>query len=201
MLTLYHAPQSRSSRIVTLLYDLDCGEAVEIVDVTIPRRDGSGGRDPKNPHPEGKVPLLVHDGQMIRESAAIITHLCAIFPKNGLAPEPGTPEHGVFLAWMAYYAGVMEPVFVAHAAGLDHPLVGRTWRGIGEMAETLAQALDGRPYLMGDEYSAADLLLASPFAWFRDAVPDHPAIRAWVDRTQDRDSVRRTQKRDATAAA
>ena len=55
LITLFHSPQSRSSAIV----DPDRGDGhpdwVEILrQVTIPRMDGSGGRDPANPHPEGQ---------------------------------------------------------------------------------------------------------------------------------------------------
>lgn len=65
MLTLYHAPDSRSDTIVTLVRLMGIGDKVDIVEVTIPRQDGSGGRDPKNPHPEGKVPYLVDGGDHV----------------------------------------------------------------------------------------------------------------------------------------
>jgi glutathione S-transferase len=51
MLTLYHAGPSRSSRILTLLAELGVADQVTVRHVTIPRRDGSGTRDPSNPHP------------------------------------------------------------------------------------------------------------------------------------------------------
>lgn len=54
MLTLFHAPQSRSSRIVTLIDEMGIGDKIEIKHVSIPRQDGSGQRDPANPQPEGK---------------------------------------------------------------------------------------------------------------------------------------------------
>ncbi|WP_163473498.1 glutathione S-transferase N-terminal domain-containing protein, partial [Klebsiella michiganensis] len=84
MLTLFHSPNSRSTRIVALLKELDALDRVRIEIVTIPRRDGSGGRDPRNPHPDGKVPLLVEDGVQIWESSAIVQHLADLFPEAGL---------------------------------------------------------------------------------------------------------------------
>lgn len=58
MMTLYHAPQSRSSRIVTLLDELGAADKVTIREVSIRRAlQGFGERDPANPHPEGKVPF------------------------------------------------------------------------------------------------------------------------------------------------
>ena len=96
MLTLFHSPQSRSSRIIRLLFELDVIDQVEIRNVTIPRQDGTGQIDPENPHPEGKVPLLVHDGCMIRESNAIILYLTDLFP-SALAPVVGDADRGSYL--------------------------------------------------------------------------------------------------------
>ena len=197
MLTLYHAPLSRSSRIVTLLDELGALDAVRIEPVAIPRRDGSGGPDPRNPHPEKKVPLLVHDGEAIRETVAIALYLTDLFPEGGMGPRAGEPGRGTYLAWLAYYAAVVEPVMVLAAAGIEHPTLTTTFRGVPELTARLAEGLDDRPYLLGARYSAADLILASPFAWFPDATPDVPAIRDWVARAHDRNSLRRTAERDA----
>lgn len=196
MLTLYHSPQSRSSRIVTLLDDLGAKDAVTIRPVTIPRQDGSGGPDADNPHPEGKVPLLVHDGDIIRETTAITLYLTDLFPKMRLGPKVGDPKRGSYLGWLAYYAGVVEPVMVLGAGGIEHPILTVTFRGMPELTTSLSKALEKAPYLLGERYSAADLILSSPFAWFPDATPDVPAIRDWVARSQDRASIVRTWQRD-----
>lgn len=199
MLTLYHAPMTRSSRIVTLLDELGADARIETV--TIPRMDGSGGRDPGNPHPDGKVPLLVHDGETIWESPAIVLYLTDLFPEAGLAPRVGEPGRGTYLSWLAWYGDVMEPVYVLNAAGVEHPILSRTFRGKAEVEARLSAALKDRPYLLGERYSAADLLVQSPYAWFRDETPDIPHVRDWVARCQDRPSVARTTARDAEAMA
>src|SRR5579864_8617731 len=62
MITLYHAPRSRSSRFIFLLEEL--GTPYKIHPVTIRRGDGSGVADPANPHPHGKVPVI-RDGDTI----------------------------------------------------------------------------------------------------------------------------------------
>ena len=112
MLTLFHSPHSRSSAIVALVEEMGIADRLDLRVVTIPRADGTGRRDPANPHPEGKVPALVHDGRVITERGAIILHLCALFPEAGMAPLPGTPDWGTFAGWMAWYQGVLEPVVV-----------------------------------------------------------------------------------------
>ena len=90
MLTLFHAPKSRSSRMIWLLEELDT--PYEIRQVTIRRGDGSGALDPANPHPHGKVPVIVHDRVTVFESAAICVYLTDAFPKNRIGPMIGAPS-------------------------------------------------------------------------------------------------------------
>ena len=191
MLTLYHAPQSRSSRIVQLLDELGVLDQVEIRIVGITRFDGSGGADPVNPHPEGKVPLLVHDGFEIWESSAIILYLTDLFPQAGLGRPVGHSERGPYLSWLAWYGDVMEPVMVFKISGLSHRLFDVTFRGVPEMTARLGSQLSKTPYILGDTFSAADILLSSTFAWMPDATPDVPEIRDWVARCQARPSAAR----------
>ncbi|MCQ8782312.1 glutathione S-transferase family protein [Mangrovibrevibacter kandeliae] len=184
MLTLFHSPRSRSTRIVALIAELGVLDAVEIETVSVRRVDGSGAADPRNPHPEGKVPFLQEDGVAIRESSAIVEYLAERFPAAGLGVPPGDPRRGAYLSWLSWYAGVMEPVFVLEAAGLDHPATRATFRGRPEMLARLADALDAGPYLLGERYTAADLLLQSAFGWF--GKTGNAAIDAWIDRCAER---------------
>jgi len=78
MLTFYHAPRSRSGRVHWLLHEL--GVPFEMRRMDVPRQDGSGARDPRNPHPEGKESSLDHDGQLATESAAIMLISPTSFP-------------------------------------------------------------------------------------------------------------------------
>lgn len=195
MITLYHSPNSRSTRIVALLKDLDALDTVGIEVVTIPRMDGTGARDPRNPHPDGKVPLLDHDGVLVWESSAIVQHLAELFPDAGLSVPAGDPRRGAYLSWLAWYAGVVEPVLTLQALGIDHPGLSRTFRTADHVKARLAAALADRPYLLGEHYTAADLLLHSPYAWF--GKPGLPAIDAWVDRCTDRPGARFAAEFDA----
>ena len=96
MLTLYHAPQSRSSRIVWLLEELGADYTLKITD--IPRMDGKGAPDPVNPHPDKKVPALVDDGVLITESIAIVQYLTDRFPGAEIGPRIGDPKRGPYLS-------------------------------------------------------------------------------------------------------
>ena len=181
MLTFYHSPQTRSTRVLTLLTAMGVLDRVEVREVSITHFDGSGRPDPVNPHPEGKVPLLVHDGVEIWESAAILLYLTDLFPQAGLGVPAGDPLRGRYLSWLAWYAGVMEPVLIHEAAGLVHPYLSATFRGPAEVRDRLSRALAEGPWLAGDRYTAADLLCSSPYLWFRDLDPGCELIRDWVE--------------------
>ena len=92
MLTLFHSPHSRSTAILALIEEMGIRDRIDIREVTIPRMDGSGVRDPANPHPEGKVPALVHNGQVITERGAII-HI-AKTPQSGVPTLGARPVSG-----------------------------------------------------------------------------------------------------------
>ncbi|MGL4282059.1 MAG: glutathione S-transferase family protein [Albidovulum sp.] len=182
MLTLFYAPQSRATRIIRLLDEMGARDRVKIRPVTIPRRDGSGARDPSNPHPEGKVPVLVDGGEVITESNAIMLYLTDTLGDGRVGPRHGEAGRGSYLAWLAWYGNVVEPVMVAAAAGISHPYLTSAFRGQEEIAARLSAALAARPYLMGKHPTAADILVASPFLFFPDFTSDDPKIRDWVKR-------------------
>jgi glutathione S-transferase len=181
MLTLFHAPQSRSTRIVTLIEEMGIADQVDVRITDIPRMDGTGAADSANPHPEHKVPALLHDGTLITESGAIMLYLTALFPDSGLAPRQGDPKRGEYLTWLYWYGSVMEPVLILEAAGLSHPYLTKAIRDSSAVEARLKAALSKGPWLLGDRFSAADILVHSPYAWFGNT-PDDPLIADWVAR-------------------
>ena len=196
MLTLYHSPNSRSTSVVQLINEMGIADQIDLIEVTIPREDGSGGRDPKNPHPEGKVPYLVDGEDWVRERAAIILYLTDRFPASGLGRSVGDPQRGRYLSWLTWYQGVFEPVAIMGWAKVDHPAITASLRDYDTALQRLDEVLSQQPYLLGPDFSAADLLCSGTFAWFGDQLPATPAVTAWVARCQDRDAVRKTQAQD-----
>ncbi|TJZ89533.1 glutathione S-transferase family protein [Paracoccus gahaiensis] len=184
MPVLYHAPQSRSDTIATLVRMLKAD--IDIREVTIPRQDGSGQPDPNNPHPEKKVPYLVDGAETLRERGAIIVYLTDAYPDAKLGPLPGEVGRGAYLSWLFYYQGVMEPLTILHWAQLSHPAITASLRDIDAMTTRLTEALEPGPYLLGDRFTAADMLCSSPFHWFPDLMPEVSAIRDWVARCAER---------------
>jgi glutathione S-transferase len=183
MITLYHAPRTRSSRFVWLLEELGAPYTIFPVSIFRPT-DGSGEPDPNNPHPEKQVPCIEDKGVVIPESQAIALYLADQYPQAGLAPKIGDPARGPNLAWMAWYVAAMEPAMFAHFEGtLDQPMKKRNQE---QVMARLEAALAKGPWIMGDKFTAADVLIGSALGWARAAFPQSAAIDAYTARLQAR---------------
>jgi glutathione S-transferase len=196
MLTLYHAPKSRSSRFVWLLEEI--GAPYELERVDIRRGDGSGVADAGNPHPHGKVPALVHDGAVVFESVAIALYLSDAFPNAKLGPAISDPQRGIFLTMLAYYAGVMEPAFMSKFQKTDVPRGTAGWVVVEEAMDYINQRLATGPYMCGAQFTAADILYGSTFALFRGnpMLPETPLLANYVERCIQRPAYARAAEKD-----
>ncbi|MBQ1542006.1 MAG: glutathione S-transferase family protein [Caulobacteraceae bacterium] len=194
MLTLYHAPRSRSSRFIWLLEET--GAPYEVAYVGIARPGGEGAPDPANVHPDKKVPALVHDGVLITESTAIALYLADAFPEKALGPKIGDPQRGPFVTWLAYYAGVLEPVIMAHFQGRTQtdPVEKQAYEALDARFRT---ALEAGPYLLGERFSAADVMFVSLLLFARNALPPHKVYDDYVARLTARPAFQRAMAKDS----
>lgn len=182
MITLFHRPNTRSTRFIFLLEELEAPYEIRLV--SIRTRDGGGAVDPANPHPHGKVPVISDDGIVVHESAAIALYLTDKFPKNRIGPLPGERERGTYLSWLAYYAGVFEPAFVSKVMNWEAPRGTAGWVALEEVMRAVLARLSLSPYLAGERFSAADVLYATSFALFANSplLPKSPVIEDYVKR-------------------
>ncbi len=196
MLTLYHAPQSRSGSIVWLLEEL--GVPYETKIVNIRRGDGTGERDPSNPHPHGKVPALDHDGHRVFEIAAITLYLTDLFPEKKLAPKVGDPKRGEYLSWLAYRPGVLEPSMLMRRFEVKHVYGTMGWAPAEEVEEVLNHHLANRQYFLGDEFSAADIVVGGTvnFLMMFKVLNETPVLKAYTERISARPALKRAMERD-----
>jgi glutathione S-transferase len=161
MIKLYHAPLTRSSRIVWLLEELRVPYAIERVDFTPPIRSFS------QKTPFGKVPVL-EDGELTMfESGAILEYLLERYGEGRLAPPPGTPARGTFLQWVHFAEATAFPplgemarhtLFKPEAERIPAVVVDARERA-GDTFAVLEKALDGKDYLLGAEFSGADVMM------------------------------------------
>jgi glutathione S-transferase len=164
MLTLVHAPQSRSTGFLWLLEEV--GAPYEIQYVSIRRGDGSGQLDPANPHPHGKVPVLKDGSTIVFEQTAIALYVADRFPKARLGPPVGDAARGAFLTILSYYSGVIEPAFTSKFMNVSVPRGTAGWVSSDEAMDFINARLAAQSYIAGQQFTAADILYAGAFALF-----------------------------------
>ncbi len=186
---LYHSPQTRSLRPLWLLKELDVPFDLETLDMA--KKDHKSAEYLKI-HPHGAVPALVDDSIVMFESAAICLYLADKYPDKKLAPAFGSPERAAYYQWMVYSIATLEPpvlqVFL-HTVMLpeeqrsaEQAQEGRT--KFKEVARVLTQALRGHQYLVGNQFSAADIMIGSSLAWshFMGLLGDQHVLEDYVKR-------------------
>lgn len=197
MITLYHRPKSRSTRFIFLLEELAVPYKLQLVSTR--SRDGSGAPDPANPHPHGKVPAISDDGVVVFESPAIALYLTDKFPQQRLGPLPGEADRGAYLSWLAYYTGVLEPAFMSKFMKVEVPRGTAGWVALEEMLSAVSGRLSAGPYLLGERFSAVDVLYGTAFALFAQApmMPKSPLIEQYAERIVARPAYARALAREA----
>src|SRR5512134_2269641 len=193
VITLFHHPRSRSTRFIFLLEELEAPYQIKLV--TTRRSDGTGAVDPANPHPHGKVPAISDDGVVVFESPAIALYLTDRFPKNKLGPLAGERERGAYLSWLCYYTGVLEPGFMSKYMNVDVPRGSAGWVAMEEAMPAVIRILSQGPYILGDRFSAADVLYGTTFAMFLDSplMPKSAVVEDYVTRIASRPAFARAQ--------
>ena len=196
MITLYHAPKSRSTRFIFLLEEL--GVSYHLQHVNIRRRDGSGALDAANPHPHGKVPAISDDGVLVFESPAIALYLTDKYPDRRLGPQIGDPARGAYLSWLCYYSAVLEPALVSKFMNNEVPRGTAGWVAVEEVIPAVLAQLARGPYMLGEHFSAADVLYGTSFAMFSKSplLPKSPRIDEYVTRVVARPAFARAMAKD-----
>lgn len=150
-------------------------------------------------NPLGKVPTIVHDGQVVTEAAAICLYLAEAFPAADLLPRPG--ERADYLRWTLFCAGPLEAAVTDKALGVAVPKERRAMVGYGsfdEAVETLAFALKRHDYIAGDRFTAADVYVGSAVGWFTQfgMLPKEAPFATYLERVASRPAAVRARQID-----
>lgn len=193
MLKLYHAPKSRSTRVLWLLEEL--GADYEVEYVTIKRlRGGDEGPDPKNPNLLKQAPTIEHHGQLIHESVIIWIYLTDLYPQASLAPRAGDARRAEYMAWLGLYNAVLEPTISAFFSPDGPNDLERA--AFSDMVARWKGALEAGPYLMGEQFSAVDILFASLLQFSRQSLPGDALYDEWLARITARPACARALAKD-----
>ncbi|MGA2551479.1 MAG: glutathione S-transferase [Burkholderiaceae bacterium] len=197
---LYHSPNSRSSGVLTLLEELGAPYQLRVLNMR--------AHEQRQPNylainPMGKVPAIQHGDAVITEQGAIYLYLADLFPQAGLAPAIGEPDRGPFLRWLVFYGSCFEPAVVDRAQKREPaPRAMSPYGDFETTLATVAEQLAKGPYLLGERFSAADVLWGGALTWITafKLLPEDAAIAGYVERFGARDAVKRARAKDAELA-
>ena len=195
-LIFYHSPKTRSSCVLALLEELEAPYALRDLNFRI----GAQRRpDYLAINPLGKVPAITHDGALVTELSAIFIYLADAFPQKKLAPPIGDPLRGPYLRWLAFYGATFEPAAIDRLIKREPPPRGMNPYGdFDATVATVESQLATGPYLLGERFTAADLLwgMALRMLMGFGAVPATTVFSDYAARICARPSVARVDETD-----
>jgi len=201
-LTLYHAAPSRSSIVRWMLEEL--GEPYDIHLLHLAKEEQRApGYLAVNPM--GKVPALRHDDVIVTEAGAICAYLADEFPHARLNVPVGDPRRGPYLKWLFFGPSCIEPAIMDRAyPRKEEPRRGMLSYGdFDTVMNVVAKAVEPGPYLMGEHFTAADVVVGSTIRWgtMFNLIPVRPEFKAYVARLEKRPALQRSIALDQELAA
>ncbi len=191
-IVFHHAPMSRSNIVHWMLEEL--GVPYELHAMSLQRGDH------KQPdylaiNPMGKVPAITHQGVTITEAAAICAYLADEFPAAKLSVPIGDPRRGAYLKWLFFGPSCLEQAIIDRLN--DRPQIPPSSSSYGTydaVMETLAQALAKGPYLLGQHFTAADVVIGSGIQWgtMMNALPERAEFGGYIERVSARPAAQRS---------
>jgi glutathione S-transferase len=199
--TFFHAPHTRSGATRALFEELGVDYDMHVLDLTAGTQ-----REPAYlaVNPMGKVPAIRHGEVLVTEQPAVFLYLADLYPQARLAPPIGDPLRGPYLRWMVYYGSCFEPAVMDRS--VQREPMSPTACAYGDydtMLKTLTDQLATGPWLLGERFTAADVLWGTALNWtiqFK-LVPELPVLRGYIDRVLARPAMQRAAAADAALAA
>ena len=200
-LHFYYNPHSRAATVHWMLQELGVPFEMHVL-----RFDKAEHKTPEflAINPMGKLPTIKHGDVVVTESAAICAYLADAFPAAGLAPAIGDPRRGTYLRWMFFSGSCIEPAMADKAMGREQGKP--SMMGYGTFDDTMnaaAQAVTKGRYVLGDMFSAADVILGSTimFGMMFGILPQRPEFTAYAERLKTRPALQRAKAKDDEIAA
>ena len=197
----YASPMSRGRIVHWMLEEVGAPYRYEVVNLET--------RDQKKPeylalNPMGKVPTIVHRGTVVTECGAICAYLADAFPAARLAPPIDSPARGTYYRWLFFGGCSFEPAIIDRMLSRPAARPGALSYGCYEDAvETLAKALEPGPYILGRDFSAADVYIESQiaFAMMTKSLEPRPVFEEYTSRLQQRPAYKRFMEKSDQIAA
>jgi glutathione S-transferase len=192
---VFWAPQSRSTRAVWMLEEAGIDYDMELVDLRSPNRKDSD--EFLAASPMGKVPAISDGDAAMSESAAICVYIADRYRAGTLAPAIDDPLRGKFLYWTMYTPAVVEPAMAEKYSKVETNRSRNGWGDFDLMIKTFDEGLEGHEWILGDNFTAADVMLGSSAVFMRmfEMLPDTRNIDAYAERCLARPALQRATEK------
>ena len=194
MMKLYWSPRSRS--FTTLWLMEETGQPYERI-LTDIATGAQKSPDFLKVNPMGKVPALQDGDVTMAESAAICAYVADRYPQAKLAPPIGDPRRAKYLQWLFFAPSCIEPAILQAYLKLDIPAMSAAWGSTTQTFDVLDQALEKGPWLLGDDFTAADVAIGAGINYairmFK-MVPERPNFERYLDACAARPAFQTAQK-------
>jgi len=199
-IVLHHHPYSRAANVIWMLEEVEVPYELQYVDLATGQQKAQPVRALNG---MGKIPILVDGDTVVAETAAIGVYLADRYALGRLAPALDDPARGPYLRWCFYAPSVIEPGCAAHAAKWEFRPGQVGWGSYESMVETLGQALETGPWLLGERFSMADVVVGATLRWMLrfQMIDALPAFTAYATRLGARPALLASDARNAAVAA
>ena len=199
-ITLYYSPQTRATGARVLIEELKVPYDLQVLNMKTGEQ-----RQPAYLaiNPLGKVPAVRVDDTLVTEQGAIFLYLADLFPEAGLAPALTDPDRGAYLRCLFIYGSCFEPAVVDYYMKREPGSLNETpYASYASLIDMLEETLEKGPFLLGERFTAADLLWGIALRWTTmfGLVEARPAFQAYMDRIGDRASIQKVSAEDAAMA-
>ena len=196
-LTFYTHPMSRGRTIRWMLEEIGQPYRTELLDYTSTMKAPAYLAI----NPLGKVPAIRHGDTVVTESAAICAYLVDAFPAAGLAPALTDPKRGEYYRWLFVAAGPLEAAIMDQLLGIEVPDDKKAMVGychVTEMLKVLETALSHGDYLLGSQFSAADIYVGALLGWIASLgmLGQSAVFEGYLQRLSSRPAAIRAQQMD-----
>ena len=151
-------------------------------------------------NPMMKVPALTDGAVKVAESGALCAYVAESVPEAGLAPAIGDTTRGDYLRWMFFSGNCVEGAFLEKFANITIPTSTAGWGSADRVADVLEQAVSKGTWLLGERFSAADIMIGSDLYFGVDVfkiIEPRPAFAAYIERCTARSAFKRAQEIEA----
>jgi len=210
MIDLHHFPGNASLTPHILLEELGVAYRLVLVDRKV---DAQNSPEYLKLNPNGKIPVLVHDGFVLYETAAIVLYLVDAHPEAALAPPPGTLERATFTKWLVWLTNTPQAEMMLYFYSerwADGPecaaqVKAHAERRIAGMIDQLDAELarHGGPWFLGERFSALDPYVLMLCRWTRGMTRPArtlPQLAPYLQRVLERPAVRRAFEQEGIGA-